>query len=283
MLCLALSCAALLAIPTRAAPSSADCGIVAAPTDATVEPAACVTFGQRFTIRSNKFTPGQIVSVLIRGSQGLVGGADRTARVGGDGALVVDVDTTNFGRASIPAGDYVFVAKDITGKHTPAQAPFRVVGAATPTPPPAPTTEASTTAQPPATTPQPAVPTSSTGPRAPPPGIPIPLGDCRKNEPLPAEGAQAWVTDPNPPASAATTLCVRLIVDQKIVRGATVRGTVSSPVGSAEIPTGQTRTDGVALIAFRLANANPGQTVRIDVTATNGGQTYRASAIFTPR
>ncbi len=248
-----------------------DCSGIRAARGTTVEPTACVDYGTHLTFRSEGFLPGQVVSALILGPQGLVGGADWSAHAGAEGVVVVDVDTASFRGVALAGGDYLFVARDITGRRPAAEASFRVVGS--PSPPPV-----EPVAQP---EPAPDAMPAASPPKVP-AGIPMPQGACAAREPLPVEGAQAWMVAEHPAVKAVFTLCTRLIVDGKVTAGARVVATASSAIGAARLPAATTRTDGVAPIAFRLANAAPGQPLRVTALIVYAGHQYEAETSFTP-
>jgi hypothetical protein len=130
--------------------------------------------------------------------------------------------------------------------------------------------------------PPPSLPAGPT-PVAPPPSAPAPSGTCSQNAPVPAEGAQAWMTVTDPARRSNTTLCVRLIVGGQPINGAHV--TATAHYKSTDSPLGPATTggDGVAAITFSVGGASPGFTVDVNVTITNGGQTYQATTSFTPQ
>ncbi len=109
----------------------------------------------------------------------------------------------------------------------------------------------------------------------------MPTGACRQNEPLPAEGAQAWMSVTNPQPGAETTLCVRLIVSGQAVVGATVSAVATYSTTTTILGPATTGADGVA--AIRIGTAAQSAAVRVDVTVQHAGQTYRTNTSFTPR
>ncbi len=128
-------------------------------------------------------------------------------------------------------------------------------------------------------------------PPAPPPGLPgIPAiqGACVQNAPPAAEGAQAWVTVPEPTSeSQFNSVCVRLIVGGQIVQGAKV--SVMMHYRKKDVGYGPVKTDedGVAEQGFSIGNrklALRNVPVPIDVTIeAPDGTIYKATTSFTPR
>jgi hypothetical protein len=106
---------------------------------------------------------------------------------------------------------------------------------------------------------------------------------CAQNAPAPAEGAQAWMTVPEPGRRSDNTLCVRLVVNGQPVAGAGVEAEVNYKSTKATLDTATTGADGVAQLTFNIGGASSGYTVRVDVTVTVNGQTYTTNTSFTPR
>ena len=90
------------------------------------------------------------------------------------------------------------------------------------------------------------------------------------------------MTVPTPGRRSDNTLCVRLIVNGQPVNGATVRATANYKSTDAPLGPASTGADGVAQVTFNIGGASSGYTVRVDVTITASGQTYRTNTSFTP-
>ncbi|MFL5805954.1 MAG: hypothetical protein ACJ8CR_29990, partial [Roseiflexaceae bacterium] len=119
------------------------------------------------------------------------------------------------------------------------------------------------------------------------PGIPKPKGNCVANAPVPAEGAQAWMTVPQPATVGQfDSICTRLILNGKVVRGAEVRATVNFFESTQTFGPVKTGADGVAEIGFNIGDARQSrrhQTVLVNVTVTApDGQIYRTQTSFEP-
>ncbi len=119
---------------------------------------------------------------------------------------------------------------------------------------------------------------------APPTPTPIgpPTGVCATNAPLPAEGAVAWMVDPQPSRYSNATLCTRLIVGGRVVSNASVYGVAHYRTTDTNLGPAATDSEGVAVITFYISGATRGYTVRVDVTAVSGGAVYHTQTSFTP-
>ena len=120
------------------------------------------------------------------------------------------------------------------------------------------------------------------------PGIPAPKGNCIANAPPAQEGAQAWMTVPEPATrNQFDSICARLIVNGAVVKDAQViasdkvfyenahKGTSNhyGPVSTGE--------DGVAEIGFNIGSMRPNNTVIVDVSIKiPNGQTYITATYF---
>jgi hypothetical protein len=119
------------------------------------------------------------------------------------------------------------------------------------------------------------------------PGIPAPTGDCSANAPPAAEGAQAWMTVPEPATiNQFDSICARLIVNGAVVSGADVIAVAhyhNKSVTFGKVSTGQ---DGVAEIGFKIGDEHLALRhlqVNVDVTITTRDEhTYTAQTQFTP-
>jgi hypothetical protein len=109
----------------------------------------------------------------------------------------------------------------------------------------------------------------------------LPSGSCATGAPDPAEGVQAWVTNPAPAQNSIETLCVRLITGDEPVSGATATGVAHYKSKDTSLGLALTGSDAVAQIDFDISRATIGYTVFIDVTV--GGQTVRHTTSFTPQ
>ena len=105
------------------------CPPVGSVRDPRVQAVDCVRSGERWAAQVNGFGPGQLVSIIITSDVGLVSGADRSTRVGGDGILRVEVDTRNWYGAELPPGGYIFFAKDFAGGKGSVRREFQVLSA----------------------------------------------------------------------------------------------------------------------------------------------------------
>ena len=117
------------------------------------------------------------------------------------------------------------------------------------------------------------------------PGIPKPNGVCAQNALPSAEGAQAWVTDPQPNApDIDTTICARLIVNGAVVSGAQVTAAAQYSDRLRSFGPATTGPDGVAALPFNIKKAKNRFVVEINVTFTApDGTTYTAVTNFRPR
>jgi hypothetical protein len=129
----------------------------------------------------------------------------------------------------------------------------------------------------PTATEQPSVqPTATTAP-TPQPSVPNPQAPCDANAPAPANGAQAWMSVPNPPRFSTTSVCARLISGGQVV-ATTMHATAHYKSTNTDLGNAATGADGVAHIAFNIGGATAGYTVVVD--GTIGGQSFSTS--FTP-
>lgn len=115
-----------------------------------------------------------------------------------------------------------------------------------------------------------------------PPPIPQPVGECAQNAPEPEEGAQAWVTNGYPHQLEDVTLCVRLIVQGRIVFDAPASAVVKYKTTDRALGPAYTGTDGVAALTFNIGGASVGYTVWIDALVSHQGRSYTAETAFTP-
>ena len=120
------------------------------------------------------------------------------------------------------------------------------------------------------------------------PGIPPIQGACVQNAPPAAEGAQAWVTVPEPTTeSQFNSICARLIVNGQIVRDSKVNVVLHYRRDEVKYGPVKIDDDGVAEQGFNIGDrklANRNTEVLIDVTIeTPDGQVYTAKTSFTPR
>jgi hypothetical protein len=108
--------------------------------------------------------------------------------------------------------------------------------------------------------------TATRTPTATPTLIP-PSGVCAPDAPLPNEGAQAWVTPLDIPAGQSGTLCVRFILNNQTIAGASVTAVLTYPAGTTSLGPALTGADGVAAMSFKVPQSTSGGTV-VDVAAT---------------
>jgi hypothetical protein len=108
---------------------------------------------------------------------------------------------------------------------------------------------------------------------------------CPENAPAAAEGAQAWVSNPQPQAPGSTnTLCARLTLGGAAAAGAQVSAVAHFNYGDLKIGPANTGADGQAQIDFNIDKARNRFVVSIDVTfKAADGQTYTATTNFRPR
>jgi len=109
--------------------------------------------------------------------------------------------------------------------------------------------------------------------------VPQPTGVCSQNAPVPAEGAQAWMTVYAPARRSDTTLCVRLIVNGLAVNGATASGIAHYKTTNTDLGPAITSDNGTAAMTFNIGGATSGYMVPVD--ATVNGQ--NATTSFTPQ
>jgi hypothetical protein len=107
---------------------------------------------------------------------------------------------------------------------------------------------------------------------------------CPENAPAVAEGAQAWVADPQPKAPGSTnTLCARLTVGGAPVAGAQVAAVAHFDYGDVAIGPATTGPDGQARIDFNIDKARNRFIVTIDVgVQAPDGQVFAATTSFRP-
>jgi hypothetical protein len=117
------------------------------------------------------------------------------------------------------------------------------------------------------------------------PGIPQPNGVCAQNAPPAAEGAQAWVIDPQPNAPGTdNVICGRLILQGAVVGGAQVTAEAQYPDHLRSFGPATTGADGVAALPFNIKIAKSRFVVEINVTFTApDGTNYTAATNFRPR
>jgi hypothetical protein len=120
------------------------------------------------------------------------------------------------------------------------------------------------------------------------PGISPPNGACVQNAPPPAEGAQAWLTVPEPQeAGQFDSLCARLIVGGQVVKDAKVSAVAHYHRHDIKFGPIKTGDDGVAEQGFnigdsKLALRNVEIPIDISIEAPNG-QVYTTRTSFTPK
>jgi hypothetical protein len=121
-------------------------------------------------------------------------------------------------------------------------------------------------------------------PKQPKPEPALAIG-CPENALAPAEGAQAWVANPQPQAPGTiNTLCTRLTIGGAPVADAQVTAVAHFNYGDLKIGPGVTGADGQVQIDFNIDKARNRFVVAIDVEfKTAGGQTYNAVTDFRPR
>ena len=119
------------------------------------------------------------------------------------------------------------------------------------------------------------------------PGIPTPTGDCVANVPPGAEGAQAWMTVPQPATiNQFDSICGRLIVNGAVVSGAQMNAVAHYHNKAVSFGPVRTGADGVAEIGFKIGDEHLALRrleVTVDVTITTPDQKkYTAQTSFTP-
>ena len=117
------------------------------------------------------------------------------------------------------------------------------------------------------------------------PGIPEINGVCAENETPSAEGAQAWVTSPEPNAPGTDNiLCARLILNGTVVSGAQVAADAQFSNELRHLGPSTTGADGVSAIPFNIGIAKNKFVVAITVNFTApDGSLHSAVANFRPR
>jgi hypothetical protein len=120
------------------------------------------------------------------------------------------------------------------------------------------------------------------------PGIPPIAGACVQNALPAAEGAQAWVTVPEPTVeNQSISVCARLILNGQAVRDAKVKVVVHHRTDDDHYGPVKTGDDGVAEQGFNIGDRKVSLRnveVPIDVTIeAPDGQVYTAKTSFTPR
>gem|GEM_PF-3364127 len=115
------------------------------------------------------------------------------------------------------------------------------------------------------------------------PNVPFPSVPCDTNVPLPEEGLQLWIADPEPKLGADAAACVRLIV-----RGASANGANAMTyrmIGGERRPSipQSTGLDGIASFIFYTGELTPDATIPVEAVVTYRGTTYTAYTEFTPR
>jgi hypothetical protein len=108
---------------------------------------------------------------------------------------------------------------------------------------------------------------------------------CPENAPPLAEGAQAWVSNPQPQApGSANTLCARLTLGGSPAADAKVTAVAHFDYGDLKIGPANTGPDGQTRIDFNIDKARNRFVVTIDVQIKAAdGHTYSAAATFRPR
>ena len=119
-------------------------------------------------------------------------------------------------------------------------------------------------------------------PAQPAPGTAI---GCPENAPPPAEGAQAWVANPQPQApGTVNTLCARLTIGGAPLAGAAVTGVAHFDYGDVPIGPATTGPDGQARIDFNIDKARNRFVVTVNIEIkTADGQIFGAATNFRPR
>ncbi len=117
--------------------------------------------------------------------------------------------------------------------------------------------------------------------------IPAPIKECANNAPAPVQGvAQAWVEKVTVDADIkdVNRLCVRLILNGQVIKGAEARGAVRFDRDPIWIGPELTREeDGVASLKFDVDKKEAGVTVRVDAEISYNGQSFTATTNFTPQ
>lgn len=110
------------------------------------------------------------------------------------------------------------------------------------------------------------------------PSIPAPLTPCDQNAPTPLDGAQAWMTVPNPSRFSNTTVCARLIQSGQVVTGAAMHAVAHYKSKDTDLGVTTSGADGVGHRTFNIGGASAGYTVVVDVTIGD----HATSTSFTP-
>jgi hypothetical protein len=119
-------------------------------------------------------------------------------------------------------------------------------------------------------------------------GVPPIEGACVQNAPPAAEGAQAWMTNPEPDTeNQPNSVCVRLIIGGQAVKNAKVSMVMHYRRKDVKYGPIKTREDGVAEQGFyigdrKLAQRNNAVLIDITITAPDG-TIYTTTTSFTPR
>ncbi|MBC8076615.1 MAG: hypothetical protein H7Y32_11120 [Chloroflexales bacterium] len=104
-----------------------------------------------------------------------------------------------------------------------------------------------------------------------------------KNQPKIVDGAQAWMTVPNPARPSTTRLCIRLIVNNQPVAGAPAAAALHYNERVAERGPFSTGADGIASTLIQVSETASTRTVPIDVWVTYKGNTYAAQTSYSPQ
>jgi hypothetical protein len=105
---------------------------------------------------------------------------------------------------------------------------------------------------------------------------PAPAGECARNAPALADGAQAWVTTSQP--ADRTTLCVRVVVRGRVVRDGVFSGYVRYRAAAqpwlGPVPIDQ---NGLVVYQLDLSDAPHASAQSVDVAVTHLRRIYRTS------
>jgi hypothetical protein len=116
------------------------------------------------------------------------------------------------------------------------------------------------------------------------PGQPETTSVCTtKGQPKIADGAQAWMTVPNPKRPSTTRLCIRLIVAGQPVAGAPASAALHYNERVAERGPFATGADGIASTVIEVGEGASTRTIQIDAWVTYKGHTYTAQTSYSPQ
>ena len=136
-----------------------------------------------------------------------------------------------------------------------------------PAPSPAPKGEPAPTPKP---TPKPAEPQAS-------------AACITKGQPKIVDGAQAWMTVPNPVRPSSTRLCIRLMVAGQPVNGAPAAAAIHYNDHVTQRGPLVTDADGIASTVIEVSEKASTHAVPVDVWVTYQGHTYTAQTTYSPQ